>query len=654
MGIGLLGNALFPQRAARQSAVADAFNRTQQVRQPITVHRAVVGRARVSGPVIFLHTNAAQRTAYASQVNGGVAATYEAESLLYLCHAIAGHRIDAVEVVQIDGVPISAAQFSGRAHAQAGLGTADQVASPLLLAETDGKWTAAHRLRGRAFLASVLKYDEAVFRSGVPNLSAIIRGAPEIYDPRTGATAWTNNAALVVAWYLTWSRGMRADWDEIDEPTLIASANICDEIVPLKAGGTERRYTCSGTFDLDEAPGTVLERLLSSMAGTAVNVGGRWYIHAGAWVPPTATITADMLRGAVSVRANRAARDLWNGVRAVYVRPESGWQPTDAPPLLDADALALDGGAESYTDLALDFTVSGTRAQRLMQIALRKNRLQRQVQLPLNFSGLPIRCMDVVTLDLPRIGVGTYRVSRWALAPEGGVDLVLEQDAASVYAWNPETDERPLGAVASVDFPSGASLTAPAITVATPTAPVPATIDVSWTTIAGAASYPFQWRAPGSNVWTDVVPGGTSVAVATAGVAAFRVQARAAEAYSLWADAELSAPPTTFRVVGNGSGYDVTVVRAAGTTRVQLFAGETNVFADAVKLTAEPTGGTTSITDTSTIGKWVWARGVNAVGNVGAATSPIFVNPSQGGSDIGQGDGTGDGGGGGGDGGSGE
>src|SRR5690606_15237877 len=146
----------------------------------------------------------------------------------------------------------------------------------------------------------------------------------------------------------------------------------------------------------------------------------------------------------VTVHANRSARDLFNGVRAVYIRPAAGWQPTDAPPLQDVTALAQDGWVESYTDLALDFTVSGYRAQRLMQIALRRNRLQRSVRVPLNMSGLNIRCMDTVRLILPRLPEDTYRVTRWALSPEGGIDVTLEQDAESVYAWNPETDERPL------------------------------------------------------------------------------------------------------------------------------------------------------------------------------------------------------------------
>ena len=626
--VSSLGNALFPVRAARNSAINDAFSRTQQFRQPITAHRMVVGRARVSGPIVFLYTNAEARTAYTSLVNGSVAADYRAEQLLYLCHVIAAHEISAIETVMIDNLPLTDEKWRGVAYVEAGAGSADQAASPLLLAETDGQWTSSHRLRGRAYLASVLKYDEAIFTAGVPNISAVARGAL-CYDPRSGATGWTRNAAIIVAWYLTSDFGLRASWDDIDTATLVASANICDEEVALNDGSTEARYTCNGSFDLDEAPGRVLERLCSAMAGTAVFVGGKWYVHAGAWSSPSDTITEDMLRGPVTVRLNRPSRDLFNGVRAVYVRPAAGWQPTDAPPLSDATALAADGGVESYTDLALDFTVSGYRAQRLMQIALRKNRLQKQIVAPLNLSGLRLRCMDVVTVSLPRLPEATYRVTGWALSPDGGVDVTLEEETADVWAWTPATDERALPAVAAVEFPSGATLGTPVVTVTTPNDPEPATIAIAWAAITSATSYLVEWREPGASVWTSATPSGTTATPSTAGVAGFRVQARGADdAYGLWRTVDLPEAPTGFLVVTTGGGYDVTVTIAEGTDRAQIFAGTTSTFSASTKLTPEPDSGTTSVVDASGVPKYLWVRGVGTDGNAGVERGPVLIDPS--------------------------
>lgn len=630
-GVSALGNALFPVKTGRSGAASDpigeSFSRTQQFRQPITAHRMILGRARVSGPIVFLHTNAAARSSYSSLVNGGVSADYTAESLLYLCHVIAGHEISIVEAILIDDTSLRDEKYRGSVYVEAGAGSTTQAASPLLLAETDGKWTSAHRLRGRAYLASVLKYDPAVFPSGIPNISAIVRGAL-VYDPRTNATGWSNNAAILVAHYITHPNGMRASWDEIDTPTLIAAANICDERVALAGGGDEARYTINGSFDLDESPGSILERLVAAMAGAAVFVGGKWYIHAGAWVTPVIRINADMLRGDVTVRANRPARDLFNGVRSVYVRPAAGWQPTDAPPIIDATALAADNGVERYADLALNFTASGYRAQRIQQIVLRRNRKQRQLLLPLNMSGLQIRVMDTVEVELPRLPLDTYRVVSWRLSAEGGVDVVLEQDDASVYEWDETTDEQALGAVAAIDFPAGATLNAPVVTVTTPTVATPATIDIAWGAISGASSYPVEWRAPNTSTWTNATPTGTGATVSTGDVAAFRVQARSGESYSLWTDVMLPAAPEVLQIVGTVGGYDIVTELATGTTKLQIFEGTTDVLSSASKRAEEPVTGTTSITDGSGVTKYIWARGVNAAGNVGTMRGPLIVVPT--------------------------
>lgn len=644
-----IGSALFPVKRPRApDPIADAFSRTQQVRQPISAHRIIVGRARVSGPIVFIHTNAEARTSFRSRVNGNVAADYRAEELLYMVHVICGVPIDGVETILLDNLPLSDERFRGHAYVVYRFGL-QTLSVPMLRLETDGAWTTEHLLRRRAFLASVLRYDETAFPSGIPNISCVARGDRAIYDPRTGRTRWSNNAALIVARYITADYGLRASWSEIDLPTLIESANICDEQVPLADGSTEPRYTCSGTFDLDEAPRAVLEKLLSSMAGTAVFVGGKWFIHAAAWREPTFTITENMLRGPVTVHANRSARDLFNGVRAVYIRPAAGWQPTDAPPLQDAAALAQDGGIESYTDLALDFTVSGYRAQRLMQIALRRNRLQRSLQVPLNMAGLSIRCMDTVRLALPRLPEDTYRVTRWALSPEGGVDVTLEQDAESVYAWNPATDERPLGDVGTVDFPSGATLNAPVITVTTPSAAVPSTIDISWGAVAGATSYEAQARGPNSSVWVDLSVTGTSAtATASEGRLAFRVRAKAGDDYSLWKESALPSAPGSFGVAGTLTGFDVTFTKPSGAAKVQIFIGTTSTYSSSTKDGTEPTAsGTVSITDGSGVPKYVWLRSVNADGNFGAPTAPLLVVPgdvSAGGEMGGSSDGNQDGG----------
>lgn len=95
-------------------------------------------------------------------------------------------------------------------------------------------WTSEHRLQGTAYLYIVLKKDQDVFPTGVPNISAIVEG-PELYDPRQNTNSWSTNIALYARDFITNSRyGFGAFEDDIDDVNISAQANICDEIVDVE------------------------------------------------------------------------------------------------------------------------------------------------------------------------------------------------------------------------------------------------------------------------------------------------------------------------------------------------------------------------------------------------------------------------------------
>lgn len=169
----------------------------------------------------------------------------------------------------------------------------DQVdASGIIFGNTVGYWTSDSKLSGRTYVALKLTYDSTVF-SGLPEISFVLRGKNDIYDPRTKTKGYTNNAALVIADYLAqplW--GFKAAYStQIPDAQLIAAANICDEMVPLALGGNEPRYTCDGKFDVSVPRGEVLQNLLTSCAGRLVYIGGQFIIQPGVWVTPSGEIS---------------------------------------------------------------------------------------------------------------------------------------------------------------------------------------------------------------------------------------------------------------------------------------------------------------------------------------------------------------------------
>lgn len=598
-----------PKRPAEIPLARVAQGRTEELIDSLAPHRVILGRVRVAGALVFVHTKA----------EGG-----RPNALLYQVLVLAAHEVESIGDILLNDEGLADPKFQNVARVEWRRGTATQSALELLASEIGDVWTADHRALGRAVLGCRFTYDEAVFRAGRPKVTAIVRGVRDVYDPRTGATGWTDNPALLAAWYLTRPYGYAVPDSRIDWPSVAEAANVCDERVALKAGGTEARYTCNGTFTLDQERSDIMTGILSAMAGTAApTLGGKWVIRAGAWRPVSTEIDADWLRGPVTVQANRPSRDLFNLVRATYVRPQANWQAVDAPPRIDAAALAADGGDEVAETIEMPFTTSGTMAQRLMQQALRRNRAGRRVTLSATLRGLVVTPGDTVALTLPRLPRATWRVVERAVAEDGaGVDLVLEEETPDLYAWSVD-DEKPLSTTQDVTLPDGAFIAAPVLTITPPTAPVPASIATSWTAVAAAASYTLAWRAPGGE-WTDTTQAGTTATIATGGRAAFRVRAvRADGAVSNWRDAAFPPELVVWQVIPiSGVGFSVTW---QGGGAVQVFAGATDVFTAATLRSQTPvTDGRVDVSAAAGA-LFVWLRRVSAEGVVGAAVGPVEI-----------------------------
>ncbi|MEI8396257.1 MAG: phage tail protein [Rhodospirillaceae bacterium] len=405
---------------------------TQMMRQPVTAHRIVYGEVRVGGPVVYLHTRAPEGS--------------DKLDILHLVVVLAAHEVDSIgdiflsdQVVALDDDGAATGEPFKRgdtvfARFRKHLGAANQAADSVLIANSDGQWTGANRLAGRAYVHGQLTYDDKAFPAGIPNLSALVRGR-KLYDPRTGATAWSDNPALVVLDYLMAPWGLAAPLAEIDVTSFIAAANICDETVE-RPGGFEKRYTCNGVLDVSQAPQAALPPLLTSCAGRLTYTAGRWRLFAGAYLPPMTAFSEADARDTVTVKPRRSRRDLINTVRGTFISPAQNWQPTDYPPVCVAAYKASDGGEEVAENLDLPYTRSPYMAQRIARIALETCRRELTVQLPANLAGLRVVAGETVTLTLSRFNIVQVPmvVVQWQLTEDLGVNLTLHREDPDIYA----------------------------------------------------------------------------------------------------------------------------------------------------------------------------------------------------------------------------
>lgn len=207
---------------APAAAKSPALKLQSTIKDPIKQRELVVGKIRKGGTIVFIDT-------------------VQADSVLLLVVAIAGHEVEAIDeiyffddlIVGQDGV--IQPKYRGKVEYEIHLGTDNQSASTLML-ENSTKWTAEHRLRGIAYVALRVVFAPTLFTQ-IPNVTCVVRGA-KFYDPRDSQTRFTSNAALVIAGYLNHPiYGIPAAYgSDIDNALLITAANACDEDVAIKAG----------------------------------------------------------------------------------------------------------------------------------------------------------------------------------------------------------------------------------------------------------------------------------------------------------------------------------------------------------------------------------------------------------------------------------
>jgi hypothetical protein len=337
------------------------------------------------------------------------------------------------------------------------LGADNQTAIADLVADSGGKWTANHRLRGLCGVYVRIEYTPEMFgQIGIPEVKCLVRGH-KVADPRTGTTVWTDNSALCMAHYLkTYCAATSA---EVPDATTSAEANACDQTVTINVGGTtQKRYTCNVALSTDMTPRDILAIIGETMAsGASAYAGGQFLIRAGVARTPTLTITNDIVVGAVTIQAATRRTSLHNRVVVSYAEATKLGVITEASPVTNATYLSADGGM----DLPLYLTVEGCnesfRAQRLGKIALERIRqgLRADMQCTLDaYDALP---GDWVSVTLDRYGwsAKTFEVlSRRIDLETGLISYSMQEIAAGVYDWN-------YGLATTVDLTPNTSLPNP-------------------------------------------------------------------------------------------------------------------------------------------------------------------------------------------------
>ena len=449
---------------------------------------------------------AAQDFVYGKIRKGGIITFYEStgdnNTYLHQIICLAGHEVNSIGDIYIND---QVATFSGDFVTVAGTGD-DETSwgSKIRVKKYDGSQTTADadlvsetsadanfKGLGVAYLYVRYEYDQEIFASGVPTITAVVEGK-KVYDPRTTATAYSNNAALCIRDYIASSYGL--DDASVDNVYFAAAANECDENISLSGGGTEKRYELNGIVQADRSIGDVLSDMVTACAGSLFWGSGAWRLKAGAYSAPVKTLTLDDLRGPINLDTRASIRSNFNSVIGTFNDADQNWVTADYPKISSVTSagdfvsgdvytiteagntnfaaigassntagvtftatgsgsgtgkasafLGQDNGEEVSLDLQLPFTTSASAAQRLAKLTLFRGREQMTFSADFGLEAFSVEAGDIVAFTNERYGFTAkeFEVVGWKFASsqDAGdlrVTLTLRETSEAAFDWNAE------------------------------------------------------------------------------------------------------------------------------------------------------------------------------------------------------------------------
>ena len=415
-GLSMISRALQPKLEVGQDT-----GLTTSVSNPIAERPIIYGRTRTGGTIVYFTTSGSD------------------SKFLHLVIAVAGHAIDGYEKVYFDDQVIwedGSYVDDWVQNAQINFYDGTQTTADQDLINASNEWNSNCILNDTAYIHVRLEYDPEVYTNGIPSITTTIRGK-KVYDPRTDVTEWSENPALCIYDYLQDPKYGLND-DTVNIAQVIASANVCDQLVTIDTDVDQTRYALSGFISTGDTVKANIEKMLSSMFGRLVCTGGELFINAGYYTLPVLDIDESMLVGEVSLQTKTSRRNTYNAVKGTFLSEEENYIFADYPSI-KSDTYSVEDGEPLYLDLPLPCTTNNVRAQRLAKLSLNKSRQQRTLSIPVNLAGLKVRAGDVIRFTSERLGISNaeYEVIdfEFEYSDQLIVNLVCVETGASLYDW---------------------------------------------------------------------------------------------------------------------------------------------------------------------------------------------------------------------------
>lgn len=310
-------------------------------------------------------------------------------------------------------------------------------------------WSSDMVGRGIAYAIVTANYHEEVHRQR-PEVVFELDGIP-LYDPRRDSTAggsgtqrlsdpstWVFTANPEVIKYnillgirdpltgvFLWG-GQGIGQRDLPASNWFAAMNECDREID-----GEPQYRAGLEVRINEEPASVIEEMNKADMGDIAEQAGVWTTRAGPPGLPVFGFTDDdiIVTSPEDYDPFPGLDGAYNGVRAKFPDPSSGWRMKDLPARDNAGFLAADGGRLNTADVTYAAVWRGSQGQRLMASALKGARRMRSHVLVLPPEARPLGLLDTVSWTSPRNGYDAkqFEVAGIEDQADGCTALVLRE-----------------------------------------------------------------------------------------------------------------------------------------------------------------------------------------------------------------------------------
>lgn len=515
---------------------------------------------------------------------------------------------------------------------------------PALTSLLPSIWTANHRGDGVAAIAltatgvEAKKFQETFPSSTVPTPSIVARWQrcpdPAAADPldESGWT-WTENPVRQMLHYKMVREGPRPAVDEDDPtyatqlaalrlawwnrkiaPTLqywIDAAAVCDEAVPLKAGGTEPRYRSLVSHKHTDKHDGVIANFIATFDGwICPRNDGALIVYAGKYYAPDPVDDLIGPEQIVSYTWNGGAVDddvAINEIVCSYNSAEHDYNSVECEAWRDETDIAARG--QILSDAQEISVPSHGQSRRLAKRKIQKMLAADRGSVTTNLAGRHVRGKRYVWLTIAEAGTTFYdgpaEIVKMSRALQGGVTFEWVAADPNVDAWNPASEEGEPAALGARVPP--AALVAPEITAYSVTfdaSGARAELNVDGPDRNDLTWY-LHWRTVGAGVWgpdeiSSDADSGAAIVLATGYLTAdadieIQVAYQTGDGrFSDWSAAETISTDTS--LIPPGPVTDLTATGGAGSATLnwrnpttenfayaQVFRGTTSTFSAAVQ-----------------------------------------------------------------------